>query len=132
MKAAYVDSSCVVAAAFAEPPGAAVVARMAEYDELLSSNLLAAELMASARREGVDLPAEWLAPFSWILPLRPLHAELQAVLGEGYLRGADLWHVACALYVARDPGELDFLTLDSRQARVAAGVGLRVPTPGEP
>ena len=44
---------------------------------------------------------------------------------EGYVRGADLWHLACALYVAASPGELTFLTLDERQRTVAKALGFK-------
>ena len=35
-----------------------------------------------------------------MLPDRPLTHECTKALTAGYLRGADLWHVACALYLA--------------------------------
>lgn len=46
-----------------------------------------------------------------------------AVLGTGYLRGADLWHVATALYVSPDPSELAFVTVDTRQGTAAEALG---------
>jgi hypothetical protein len=36
------------------------------------------------------------------------------VLAAGYLRGADLWHMAGALYAAGDSGEMRFVKLDYR------------------
>lgn len=45
------------------------------------------------------------------------------LLEVGYLRGADLWHLACALYLVEDPPEISFVTLDDRQRTVAAGLG---------
>jgi hypothetical protein len=45
------------------------------------------------------------------------------VLEHGYLRGADLWHLACALFVVDEPDMLTFLTLDTRQQEVAAALG---------
>ena len=47
----------------------------------------------------------------------------QAVLDAGQLRGADAWHLACALYLSPEPRELEFLTLDGRQAAVAVALG---------
>ena len=44
-----------------------------------------------------------------------------------YLRGADLWHVATALYLAESPADVDFLTLDPAQREAAAALGF--PTP---
>jgi len=39
------------------------------------------------------------------------------------LKGADLWHLACAVFLAANPRELVFLTLDQRQKTVAAKLG---------
>jgi hypothetical protein len=47
------------------------------------------------------------------------------VLDAGYLRGADCWHVATALYVSPEPSRLSFLTLDERQRDVARTLGFR-------
>lgn len=131
MSSAYVDTSCMVALAFgdigAERAVTATAAALHDRDVLLSATLLEAELRAAARRERRQLPAELLQSVAWVVPDRPLHLELGIVLAAGYLRGAELWHVACALYVAPNPAELDFLTLDRRQAEIAAAVGLSVP-----
>lgn len=130
VRTAYVDSSLVVACIFEEPEAAAAEAAMSAYDRLVASDLLAAELLASARREDLALPLERLAVFDWLLPQRPLHREFNRVLDVGFLRGADLWHVACASYLM-DREELDFLTLDRAQGRIACSIGLRVPEVGE-
>ena len=61
----------------------------------------------------------------WILPERPLTSELTTVLAAGYLRGADLWHVATALYVAQELGDIAFVTLDTRQRVVAEALGFQ-------
>lgn len=50
MNAAYVDTSCLVAIAFGEAGGARVLRRMQGFDELVSSNLLEAELLAAFAR----------------------------------------------------------------------------------
>ena len=62
----------------------------------------------------------------WIFPDRPLGPEMDTVLEVGYLKGADLWHVATALAAARDPREMSFITLDERQRAVAAELGFCV------
>ncbi len=67
-----------------------------------------------------------VAGLRWILPDRPLSAEIGTVVAAGSIRGADLWHVACALYVAESPDELTFLTLDERQRTVAKALGFNV------
>ena len=62
----------------------------------------------------------------WILPDRPLAPEFATVLETGYLRGADLWHVATALYAARQPSEIWFVTLDMQQRTIAVALGFQV------
>lgn len=124
MTVAYVDTSCLVAIAFGEPGAKAIARQMDAAQELVSSNLLEAELRSVFSRECAELPAELLDGISWIVPDRPLHEEIQAVLTAGYVRGADCWHLATALYLAANPGELAFLTLDERQRGVAQDLGL--------
>ena len=62
----------------------------------------------------------------WIHPNRPLTLEIDATLTVGYLRGADLWHLAVALFTFPDPTEITFLTLDIRQRAVASALGFQV------
>ena len=125
MKAAYVDTSCLVAIAFDEPERTEVASRLAEHDMLLSSNLLEAEFRAALARESVDLDEALFSWITWVLPDRPLSAEITRVLGSAYLRGADLWHLSMAVYVSSNPAALTFLTLDQRQSEVAEGLGFR-------
>ena len=70
--------------------------------------------------------ADAFGSLNWTFPDRPLTQEFARILGTGYLRGADLWHVACALYLSPNPQDLTFLTLDARQKRVAAKLGFHV------
>jgi uncharacterized protein with PIN domain len=119
----YVDSSCLVAVAFAEPGYEALVARLEGLDQFFSSNLLEAELRAAFLREGIAADGALLGRLSWVLPDRALSVEIGTVLSAGYLRGADLWHLACALYLSPDPRELEFVTVDRQQAAVAAIMG---------
>lgn len=123
MNAAYVDTSALVALEFAEPGAEALAERLASLDARYASNLLEAELRAALRREERPLDSALLSWMDWVLPDRPLTAEIGEVQAAGYVRGADLWHLACALYLASDPGELVFITLDQRQAEVAGRLG---------
>jgi hypothetical protein len=69
-----------------------------------------------------------LEAISLVLPDRSLEPEMVAVLDHGYLRGADLWHLACALFVAADARrELDFLSRDAPQRTIARRLGFRTP-----
>lgn len=128
MTVGYLDTSCLIAVAFGEPGTKSLARRLEAYDELVSSNLLEAELRSALKREGVEGGGEFLDGVSWILPDRRLTAEIDRVLAVHYLRGADLWHVATALYLAESPADVDFLTLDSAQREAAAALGF--PTPG--
>ncbi len=123
MKVAYVDSSCLVAIAFGEPGAAALTRRLKMFEELVSSNLLEAELLAAFAREKVDPPDDLPIAISWVLPDRPLHAEILQVLEAGYVRGADCWHLATALYLSEDPSVMSFITADERQRAVARKLG---------
>ena len=122
----YIDSSILVAVAFAEPGYEAVVARLDQLDALYASNLVEAEVRSALNREGVADDGNLFARLSWVLPDRPLTAEIRIVLESGHLRGADLWHLACALYLSPNPQDLAFLTLDDRQAALAATIGFPV------
>jgi len=123
VNAAYVDTSCLVAVAFGEKGSGTLARRLEGYDRLFSSNLLEAELRAVFAREEIPLDPDLLSWVNWVLPDRPLGAELESALSAGYVRGADLWHLGCALYLTERPGDLSFLTLDPRQAAVAAKLG---------
>ncbi len=125
MRLAYVDTSCVLAIAFAERGATSMARRLDSFDELVSANLLEAELRSAFSREGVALPGHVMAALSWVIPDRPLHVEIQRVLGAGRLRGADCWHIATALYLAPEASAISFLSLDERQAKVARALGFQ-------
>ncbi|MFQ5680201.1 MAG: PIN domain-containing protein [Gemmatimonadota bacterium] len=126
MTVAYVDTSCLVAIAFGERGSAALGRRLEGFDRLVASNLLEAELRGAFERERVPFEPDLLSWIGWVLPDRPLSVEMARALAAGYLRGADLWHLSCALYLAEDPSELLFLTLDDRQRAVAEALGFRM------
>ena len=127
MKVAYVDTSVLTAIAFNEPGAAAHAHRLDEFARLVSSNLLEAELRAAFARENLPFEESAVAGIEWILPNRTLASEFAAVLEAGYLRGADLWHVAVALYVAPQAPDVSFATLDTRQSAVAEALGFPLP-----
>ncbi|MGH9459198.1 MAG: PIN domain-containing protein [Thermoanaerobaculia bacterium] len=129
MRVAYVDTSCLVAIAARERDAAALARTLSRFDPLVSSNLLEAELKAVLRREKIsDDPGPLLDAITWIHPDRRLAPEIGRALEHGHLRGADLWHVACALYLAGDhPADLTFATLDTSQRAVASSLGFGLP-----
>lgn len=125
MSVAYVDTSCLVAIAFAERGATAIERRFREFDELVSANLLEAEIQCVFKRERVEFTAETVSGVSWLIPDRPLTSEIARVLEAGYVRGADCWHLATALFLA-EPSSITFLTLDETQRKAAKELGFAV------
>ena len=128
MKTAYVDTSCIAALALDEPGATSLHRRLAKFEVLAASNLLEAELRATLHRERVDDiggAKSVFATITWVTPDRPLSAEIATVLAAGYLRGADCWHLATALYFSPDAADISFVTLDERQREVAKALGFR-------
>lgn len=124
MRTAYVDTSCLLSIALAEPGARQVAQRLEQFEQRFSSNLLEAELRSALTGEQQTRePVELLSRITWVFPTRPLTEEFKAIMAYGHIRGADLWHLACALFLAPDPREISFLTLDQRQKRIASAVG---------
>lgn len=127
MKAAYVDSSSFVAVALEQLEARKVRGRLGTFQRIFASNLLEAEVRSALRREDIhDFPETLLDDVNWVLPDRPLTPELQRVLALGWTRGADLWHLACALFVAPNPRQFSFVTLDDPQRDLARRLGFTV------
>lgn len=127
MKIAYVDTSALVAVAFGEPGARAIASQLRTFPRVFSSNLLEAEFRSTLAREGVEEDGSpLLSMITWVYPDRPLTREFQRILGLGHLRGADLWHLACALFLAPELGSLSFVTLDPPQKEVARTLGFTV------
>jgi len=76
-------------------------------------------------REGVQeqAAAPLLSWLTWVYPNRPLTEEFDRIIAAGYVKGADLWHLANALFLDPERSGLTFLTLDRRQRQVAARLG---------
>ena len=123
---AYVDTSALLAIARIEPTAEPVARRLDGFRLLLSSNLLESEMRSAFALDAREFEPLLLSRIRWILPTRPLGPELADALRAGYLRGADLWHIATALYAARAVPSLAFLTLDRRQQGVAAALGFAI------
>mgnify|MGYP001114175176 CR=1 FL=1 len=124
MKLAYVDTSCIISIVFDEPGSRRLARFLESRDRLFASNLLEAELRSALTREGVEARGdEVLSWISWVYPNRPLTREFDRITFFGYLRGADLWHIATALFLSPNTNELAFLTLDKRQAEIVDKLG---------
>jgi hypothetical protein len=96
-----------------------------QFNRVLSSPLLEAELSCALVREGREASTSWSSGIDLVIVDRALTRELQRVLDAGHLRGADCWHLATALYVAPEPSQLTFVTLDSSQRKVAKALGFK-------
>lgn len=122
---AYVDASALLAVALQEPSAPLIIQRLETFDLLVSASLLDAETRSTFARYGMDIAGTLPYTIEWVYPDRPLTSEIVTAQRVGYLRGADLWHIAVAQYLdATISGELVFITLDRRQRAVAAGLGL--------
>jgi predicted nucleic acid-binding protein len=127
LRRAFVDTSFLASIVFDEPAAPALIKKLRGHDALFASDLMVTELLAVAVREKVPIAAvsATLRMFSIVIPDRSLEPEVREVLSHGYLRGADLWHVACALFLAGgDRSALSFLTRDASQSRIAKVVRL--------
>jgi len=127
LKVGYIDTSAVVAEFFSHVATENVGFQFKKLGFVYSSNLLEAEFWATLKREGIEDDAiRILDPIRWIYPERPLTGEIERVLKHGYIRGADLYHLATALFMTPDPSKTCFLTLDHRQSELARAIGFRV------
>lgn len=130
MRAAYVDTSFLLAIVFAEPRSQTLRRVLRRFAQLFSSDLLVAEALSAAEREGVEtaVVAPAIESISLVLPPRTLEPEAREALTHGHIRGADLWHVACAMFLAgRERSEVAFLSRDVAQRKLAGRLGF--PTP---
>jgi len=122
---AFVDSSVLIAIGLDEEGAAAARERLIGVRPLWAAPLLEAEYAAAFAREQRALRSEPLTWIRWVTGAGALSAEVSTVLAAGYVRGADCWHLATALWLAPDPSQLAFLTFDERQRTVAERLGFR-------
>lgn len=130
MSDAFIDTSFLLAIVFEEREASRLRRLLTRYDQIFASDLLVSETASAVAREGSDgvLVRAELDRLSLVFPHRSLEPEFMEALGSGYLRGADLWHLGCALFVAgKARGELAFLSRDGAQRRAARALGF--PTP---
>ena len=82
-------------------------------------------MRSAYERETLEFDPRSIPGIGWVNPTRSLGLEMaKAIANGGYLRGADLWHIAVALYVNDTiAGRMAFITLDDKQKGVAANLG---------
>ncbi len=123
----YVDSSVLTAVLLHESAHEHLQERLMRGG-LFSSLLLEAEVCSALQREKVPHEAfeQFAELMTWITPTQSLKSEIGEVLEYGYLRGADLWHVACAVYAFKIRRSIEFFSLDKNQRAVAAKCGFKL------
>ncbi len=128
MKFFYIDTSVLVSLMLKQGPYKVLKNQLESADDVISSQLIESELMSVCRREEVDLEIafEYLNKVSLIIPDRSLRQEITKILKHGYCRGADLFHLSCALYIDPEAKELQFLTSDDKQKTLAKKTGFKV------
>ena len=130
MTEAYLDTSFFLAIAFDEPEALTLVGILRRFERVYAGDLVVAEALAAATRLGIDAATVLAAMRSILLvfPTRSLNAEVGHALQFGALRGADVWHLAAALFIARRArGELAFLSRDRAQRAIAGRLGFATP-----
>lgn len=129
MKKIYVDSSVVLSVLLEELNYEVFSSLISNKHFVYSSPLLVAEVFSALHREKLSFQLAELV-FSTIdfiiLPQEDLFQEYPRIFKEGYLRGADAFHLATALYIDPLAKNLTFLTADERQKVVAKKLGFKV------
>lgn len=125
MSVAYVDSSVLVGLAFGEPSAVREARRFARFRHVVTGSLTQAEVAGALRRESATLDHDPLAGVVLVAVPASLGAEVKEVLESGYVRGADCWHLAAALYIAASR-DLTFITVDKVQRALAADLGFKI------
>lgn len=120
----YIDSSVVVASLFDELPSNQRF--MGSSEKFLSSFLMESEVLSAAKREGLDLDlvTKELKKISFVRT-ESLLIQLSEIFKVGYLRGADAYHLATAMWIQGKHSGLKFYTLDKRQKEVASTLGFK-------
>jgi uncharacterized protein len=136
MPLVYLDASALVKA-IREEEGVETLRAYLQGTELVSSELVLAEVPRALRRRAAERPGFQLRPaldraaeMLDRLALRPVEDSLligAGLLAEPDLRSLDAIHVATALHLSPIDA---FVTYDKRQAAVARLAGLRAVAPG--
>jgi len=124
----YVDSSVLVAILLEEQGYLEAQKILSKQLSLQSSTLLQAEIFSVCIRENIETQyaIELSESISFFSPTN-LITELEKASKLGFVRGADLYHIASALYLSNNnPKELSFFTLDKRQVECAKKCGFKI------
>lgn len=129
MNVVYVDTSVLVSLFFDDSHNNDRFSQLLkEADEVVSSVLIEAEFLSVICREKINPAAgvDYLKQISLVIPDRSISKELGVVFSKAYVRGADAFHLACALYLDPKTSELTFLTADKQQQKAAEALGFSI------
>lgn len=122
----YVDSSALLGLILGDQ---SVVSReLLEEQQVVGSYLIEAEVFSACTRESyeIQMAVELLERITLISPVRSLRPEYNLIFQSGYLKGADAFHLACALFLDPTCKNLTFVTADKPQAVIAKKLGFKI------
>lgn len=127
MSTYYIDSSVIVALMFEESESQKMRGWLNKADELVSANLLEAEVFSAGFREKITKNEimSFVDKVSLFFPPDSLERELDEVLRLSYIRGADAYHLSAALRLDPKRKKLIFLTHDHKQRLSAEKLGFK-------
>jgi predicted nucleic acid-binding protein len=124
----FIDTSVLVTILFKESGYKKLNSLIEQATEILACNLLEAELLSVMAREKRPLAdaLEAIKHISLFMPDRSLADEYKKIFNMTFCRGADAYHLACALFLDPQATELIFLTQDNKQQKSAEKVGFKI------
>ncbi len=120
MSWAYIDSSVLIATLLEDHPKPQLDKFWGSAERFISSYLLQAEVFSAVKREKADmqLAALEIKKIGFVRT-DSLAEELMEIFKAGYVRGADAFHLATALWIRGKHKDLKFITLDEKQKEIA-------------
>lgn len=96
--------------------------------QTVSSHLLEAEVLSACFRDNIEThkAVSLLNEIDLITLDRSLVGEYNLIFQSGYLKGADAFHLACALFLDPTCKNLTFVTADKPQAIIAKKLGFKI------
>jgi predicted nucleic acid-binding protein len=129
---AYLDSSAIVKLMRVEPETSALETVLAHLDGVVTSSLSVVEITRAVRRVGNRKLLQRVEDIIDSLVLIDLNGGIVASAGgvaPPELRSLDAIHLATAISLDFQDGELEFITYDQRLAAAARKAGLTVSAP---
>jgi predicted nucleic acid-binding protein len=127
---AYLDTSAFLALVFRQSGYKQIEKILENVEQVLTTDLLMSEATSVFVRERGDFEVLKTSLGGLLFITAELSVPLlESVLRAGWLRGADLYHLAAAFWLTDSkPKNIYFLTLDEQQNRVAGKLGFKTMT----